>query len=128
MPVGVGELQERGPQLHSGVVDEDVQRAHPLLDVRDPGGHRGAVGHVEGDRVDLAGQPRRGLGEPVRIAAVQHDRAAGLRQAPGQREADAPAGPGDQRRTAADVEEGVGHRRTFPAFLTWIRSGSWIRS
>jgi hypothetical protein len=111
------ELQERGPQLHARVVDQDVERTDPLLDVRDAGAHRRAVGDVERGRVHVCrvhvrGQLGGGLGEAVAVPSVEDDRAAGLHQPAGQRESDAPAGAGDQGGTAADVEQRVTHRRT----------------
>jgi hypothetical protein len=102
--------------LHARVVHEDVERAHPLLDIRCPGGHRGTVGHVEHGRADpVAGQFGGGFGEAFTVAPVEDHRAAGLREATGEREPDAPTGAGDQGRPAADVEEGMSrHRRTTP--------------
>ena len=96
--------------LHARVVDEDVERAGRLLRRGDPARDFGGVGDVERDvvRARQLGGGARGRG---RVAAVHDDAAAGVVQALGERAPDPAAGAGDEGRSAADVEDRVGHAR-----------------
>ena len=61
-PFGGRVLRQRLAQVHGGVVDEDVDRAHRALDLGDAGDDRRFVGDVE-----RAGARRMaGVGEPLR--------------------------------------------------------------
>ncbi len=76
-PVGLGKLGQGFAHLDPGVVDENVARPLPLLDLDHAGLDRGPVGDVEGDplsrHLGLAqighGPPRLGL-----VTPVQHHR------------------------------------------------------
>jgi hypothetical protein len=104
----VRKVFQRRPELHSGVVDQNVDRAAlPLYPVHRHG-YCLVIGHVEGGprRVEAGraqlGDDRR---HPLRRAAVQHHRRAVLREPPRQGEADALAGAGDQRPPSGEVEK-----------------------
>ena len=88
------------PARGAGVGDHEIER-RIVVDPADPGGHRGAVGHVDARLVHLrAGAPafRRHTGETARIAPRQRQMGTWSGIAPRQCGADPAAGAGDQDR------------------------------
>ena len=106
-----GIILKRGAELHSGIVDQAVDRtcffkhAHGGL-------HRLGIGHVEGS--GFHGQPlaTQRLGrfvQPLGIARIQHDRSPVFAKPPRQSLADSHAGTGDQDAPPAQVEKCTSH-------------------
>ncbi len=110
----VGEIGEHRRRGHSGVVDQDVQG--PL---GEPGGacgrgvSRPAVADVEGDAVGFAAICANILSDSrsrVRVDVADEHRRPGSGQCPRDRGTNPAAGTGDQRRSAGEVEQRIGHQ------------------
>ena len=99
----VAQLEQRLSVLDAGVVDEDVQRADLGHAAMDRLGLGDVEGHVPG--AELACRTRDSGG----VATVEHDVAARLGEAAGQRQPDPAARAGDERGAAGDVEDGMAH-------------------
>lgn len=103
------DLEERFAVLYARVVDQDVQRADPVLDFLDRRLYGRLVGDVEGHGVHLGpgafGEFGAGAFQGLGIAAVEDEFGARLGQSRSQGESDALAGSGDQGQSAGEVEQ-----------------------
>jgi len=112
-PAFDGEILERRPELHPGIVDQDVDRADFGLDLLDRAFRRHLLGHVEGE---TGGARNRGSSsfELGAVAPVQHDSCAVFGQPLRQRKADALARAGDQCKAPTEVKKRCG-QATLPS-------------
>ncbi len=98
VPRLLGAVDERFDHVDPGVVDQHVDLAELVDHLREPGAHRGDVGHVHADaagpraelRADLLRRPRCGS----RVQVGDRHRGALLREPGGDRQPDAAGGAG----------------------------------
>ena len=103
-----GELGERRPPLHAGVVDADVDRPRPCP--RSGRCRDTAAGSVTSNGTACTVAPSserpRDLGQGPPVPGVDDDLGTGRGQPLGQRQADAAGRAGDDGDAAGDVEQG----------------------
>ena len=115
LPFLDGKVLERRAELHTGIVDQDIDRAGILLDRLDtvPGGL--SLRHVEaGHRYLVPGgrQFRRGRIELAGVSPVEDDLGAVFGKALSEREANALRRAGDERPLARQFEQFKCHSAT----------------